>query len=1091
MSRIFVRNLYDNRWLDFCKHTVRVRSPDNRSWINIDPRKLKVRDGANSEFLAVDCSFDVRFDDLCHNKLINSVNCPPGIPADEAGSGDGRGSSGAEFDLADGYPAGYDLPDAGESGFGVERAQESKHGYAIKRPALNFALESYDDSGIAPSYGRGTYANPNYLGSSIFGDGSIITESVFDVGNIPGYFEVLFASFDDEGISVDVYYLGNRVATTCGFVPGLSKIEFYLDPAIGEGESRIMIRVRSREASRWVYQFVGAKRNLSVFDLDPTDINQFQFLYNTEYIGTPVFPAPCHATVFPNEPRLVDGKWFYEFFHYTESLDDDINWDMVLDYTSWLNADKFEVYHGGERIASTMDSVNDLGMLKFRWNPRRYAKPVTMLMVRVTSNDRIQFDDMQSWYYTLFCPNSPGYRALPWRCGLPIQGINSMGHNSTEDNFDLDNGVDPGIVSIKVIGHEDFEYTVSVFDSEMDIIEVKKGSRLTYVQFFVNRELHGDTRKRIAVRIDAPIGSGWTYYVGCPIPVLDVEIDDKIVPVCEGEIELAINDIGVVKGTQAKFTVTSNVPSASPITINYSTQDGSATATGITYTGLPDVYGIENAARDAATFAVHELSTGLAVIDASWYRLANNDKRVGLNSNINQNVVTSTYQNLSPDAKLLVNAWRRRISNLNGKRWLILTTSANNWAVLCSNVIDSLRSIYGLTATVVLDDYSNVVATDYDIITLANTDAYSRAANAEGKDYLTETFTNKWFSDLASRILNHALYGKILHGVLFAGTSLQSTQYANGLLQEVLNKGSSIKISFDSSKSQNRNIAQYYVADHLVSYPDSPLVSDIDPESVWDGDSTQVMLNYSKPTASFPPDYEATTGTVVLEAGKTSAEILIQTKDHLEDNTGKFFFVNMTDSDIGDIAKPKGTAKFVASSGSSTTDFNFTKSTFDAASFNTFNNMMRGYGSSIVLGIGYAQVTDGKGSLSIPQAGKVAYCEVDNGDAADLRVRSVHGVCAEYPTDPALTYQYKWEVYEVFNTINDEGAVAKVLLVSTDYSNLNSIMKISIPAGHKCDPTNTLRSTWTVVAYIKASNGKVYRSQDLSLSLISNSSSYT
>lgn len=1084
MGRVLVRNNENNVWLDICKKQTFIRSPDNRAWLPIDARKLAFRDGANAEFIKVDCSFDDRFDVLACANLLNSTNCPTSIPADELGSGNGTGSGGPAFDVVQGYPPGYDMPDAGESGFGRVRLSGSKQGYGIKRPFVNYSIESYHDSGVNASYGRGTYANPSIMGSSTFGDGSQITETVYDLGYRAGYFEILFASYDNVGISVDAYFLGQRVATTCGLVRGRSKVEFYLDPAAGQGETRLMIRVRCREGNRWTIQPVGAKANLSVFGLDNEDIIQYSKLYTPEYIGTPIWPTPCHATVFPRESRAPNGQWFYEFHHY---IGDDgttnFDWDLVLDYTSWENADKFEVYHGAERIATTLDPQSELGMLKFRWNPKRYATPVPDLMVRVTSADRLDFSDIQSWYYSIYCPNVAGYRARPWQCNNNI--ITGSGYSTIEDNFDIDNGIDPGVMSIKFTGLDSDEYTVTVFDSEMEVINSVTGSGIFYNQFFVDSVKLGDTRKRIAVRVDGPLMGSWSYSVGCPIPMLDIELEDKVVPVCEGEVEISVNNIGVIKGADAKFTISSNYPSNNPITVNYSTEDGTASATGESYTGLPAVFGIQNEAKNAATVAVHKQQNRLTVFDASFYRLANNIERNGINSNINQNILTSTANNLSPDAKMIVNSWRHRISNLNGKRWLILTNPINNWAVLCDNVVQSIQNVYGITPTVVTTDYDQVAFSNYDIITIADSTIYSNTVNA-GADYIEQVYSNGWSSGIATSILNATNLNRVLHGVLFHSTNLVAAQRANGLLREILNREATIEIDFDLTQTQARNIAQYYLQDHALDYPDSPLLTGITLDRVWDGDFKQVLLSYYKAVSSKSPDYLAATGTATIPVGATSVTVPISTTNSAENNAGEYFYLNISNPSVGTIGQSKGRATISNTPSSGSVDFNFTRTLFSATSWNRYADNISSYGASVIIGVGYSQVEDGRGGVNAPVGGKVAFAAVDYGNTSDQRSSVVRGECAEYPYNPALTYQYKWELRELYNDVNASGAVASAVIASSDYSAMNDIIKINLPAGHKTDLTKVLRSSWALFVSIKSSDGKVYRSQQLDVNLLSN-----
>lgn len=1101
MARLLVRNVFNNRWLDSCKQPMYVRSLDNRSWIQLDPKKMRMRDGANSEFLENDCSYNPMFDDACAFMLLNSVNCPQGIPVDELGSGDGTGSRGSTYDRINGYPPGYDMPDAGDSGFELVRDEATAKGWALKRPALNYVLESYDEGGTTPSYGRGNWANPNYLGSSTFSGGTQIAESIYDLGQEAGYVEVIFASYDTRGISVDVYYLGSRVATSCGFVEGRSKVEFYYDPALGEGEQRVMIRVRSSsDSTRWVYQTMGPKPHV-LLGLDNTDTSQTLSLMTDEYNGTPFFPAPCHATVFPREYKTVDGKWFYEFHHVIDSLltaPDQVR-QMVLDYTSWLNADKFEVYHGGLRIASSMDAQQDLGMLQFTWNPQRFTNPVPDLMVRVTTSERQYGSDIMSWYYTLFCPDVIGYRAAPWPCdGAEVR---SMGHSSTEDNFDLDNGVDPGVVSIKIIGFGNFEYVISVFDSNMDLIEAKVGTDTTFVQFFVNTEAHGNTRKRITVRVDCPLGEYWEYFVGCPIPVLDVELDDKTIPVCNEEVEIVVNDGNIPRGTVGKLTVQSSVPVANDITFDFMTVDGTAKSQA-SYGGLGSTYALTGPQDDVASLVAAELANSVMLFDASFYRLMNDNYKQGISSTFNVNNAVNSYSTLSNDAKATVNIFRNKLGSLNGKRWLVLAGHVSNdeslngeWGHKSSNFLQSMRDIYGMTVTVVpfsagvnftTSSWHNALTSgaNWDIITIADSSGYSLSTGQSiASIYIAGSYTG-----LAADIASRARSGTCLHFVLKAGT--QDQNYRNNFLcQEILNQFPNVKVKFRVDKTNNKT-PPYYVEDHLEEMPDSPFAQNVPTDGVFDCDLRQAWVTYERSTpATIDPDYVGRVGQATIAAGQMAVDITIETLTPAHNSVGRQFSLVISNASEGTIIDNTGIGTIVANTGGTVSDFNFTKSTFRATSYNARVGegklaTVLTYGGAVMIGIGYSQVADNSRPY-IEQAGKVAYSESSNPVASN-----VHGICASYPFDPARTYEYKWEATETFNDINKGNVVAKAssrdigIGSVSEWSANNDKLFISIHTGHAYSSQGN-RSTWNVFAYIRDDLGNVYKSNQLTVSLIS------
>lgn len=1090
-GRLLVRNTYDNKWLDSCKETIYTRSRDNRAWILLEPKKLLMRNSSDSDFIENDCSFNPRFDAECQFKVVSSVSCPGEIPVDELGSGDGEGSRGDRFDILVGYPAGYDLHDAGESGFEKIRYEGAAKGTAIKRPGLNYAIESYDETGVTPSYGRGNYSNPNYLGSSTFAGGSQITETVYDIGQRAGYFEVLFASYDSKGISVDVYYLGNRIATTCGRVQNRSKIEFFLDPAVGEGESRVMIRVRSADDGvRWTYQVVGPKQSLDVVKLDNTDLAQYLGLYNFNYIGTPVYPAPCHATVFPIEGRTADGQWFYEYHHYIGPVANQLDsWWLTLDYTSWLNADKFEVFHGAERIASTMDPDTELGMLRFLWKPYKYKNPVPDIMVRVTSADRLLLDDMQSWYYTLFCTNTPGYRANPWPCATPEAGVSSMGHHSTEDVYDLDNGVDPGVVSVKVEGYGTFEYVVTIFDMDMAVIATRTGTKTTFTQFIVNSELDLGRRKKVTVRIDAPLGSSWTYFVSCPIPLLNIELDDKTIPVCNDEVQLVVNDTSIAKGTVGNFTVSANIPVPTDVTFDFVTVDGTALSTGSSAIG--NVLGIREVDKSRASFVVQNFvgTAGSMIVDASWHRMMNDQyKQGGVSSLINIMQASSTYATLSPEAKLLVNAWKMKIPDLTNKTWMILGSGDPmvEWAEKSSEFIQAMRNIYNM----------NVIIVPYRT-TPSNNNTWNIAFTNNNPDIITVADSTTWFMTSGLSVaavymsgnnagfgLTLATYlrqGKVLHFAMrqFSGNETAQTAWANALLQGTLNALSEDKIRFVYSEENFKQTPQYYVTPALADIPGNPLLENIDVTGAIDASIRQASVYYTPDATTTAPDYVSRSGSATIPTGAVSVQIPVEVLNPAHNSEGRQFFLDISNQSTGVVLDPRGVATITKpSTGGTVSNFNWTITDFSALSYTQYvGSSLRTFGASVVFGIGYSQLQDSFGHVDIVQPGKVAFIEANSGLTSNPQVQNVHGVCATYPYDPARTYQYKWEAQEIYNSSNNGSSIA-AFTGPTEYSNDDRVM-VMMPDGHRVGG----RSTWKLFCYIKDDLGNVYKSNEITVSL--------
>lgn len=1110
MARLRIRSIYNNKWLDACNHPISFRSPDNRSWIPFDIKRMSLRDGGNLNWLEVDCKPDPLFDEPCAFKQIGSVNCPTGIDTGELGSGDGTGSGGLPFDLIEGYPAGYDLPDAGDTGFTLERAIGSPRGFALKRPALNYALEYYDPEGVTSNLGRGNYANPNYLWATTFSGGAQITETIYDLGQVAGWYEVIFASYDDVGISVDVYYLGQRIATTCGRIKDRYKIEFFFDALAGDGESRIMIRVRGQESTRWTYMVTGPKQMLSVYELDLEDPLHQVLILSDEYSGTPLFPAPCHATVFPRDYKTNDGKWFYEFHHYVgENADPNELALMVIDYTSWMNLDKFEVYHGGLRIGSTMDPKGLLGMIQFLWEPNRFSIPVPDLMIRVSAEVRTYGEDIMSWYYTLFCQNTPGYRENPWPCETPVAGLNSMGHGSTEDNYDMDNGVVNGVVSIKMTGYGDFPYTVTVFDIEGKLVAYTEGRRTTFTQFFIKAAEHGDTRKRIAVRIDAPIGSSWTYFVGCPVELLDIELDDKTIPVCNDEFEITVNDVQCVKSDFATFTVSSSLPVPNDVHVSVSTQDGTARSSGgagSDYAGLPDIYGIfqdndsptETANFDSKTlrFGVQNWPNASVVFDNGWGNLANPEHKnaaatndpshiMGRNTNYYQNLETSSFANLSPDAKLVVNAWKHRLGDLTGKSWIILTDSADpagDFSEICSNFVQSMINIYGLNVHVVRDDYSTQNFTPYDIITIANSRLWGERGqfSAAGVHYMARVFQG-YKSPVGIAIADQVKQNRVLH-CYFRATNQRLAQ--NILIRDVMNCFVGVKFYWNEQLTKNPIVPDVTLGRHLAQYPDTPLLTGIS-DAKADSDFTVLDVLYVAAPTTVDPDYVAKTEVVTIPTGATSAQVKVVTLNPAASPIGKNFFLNLTGTDSGTIVDPQGTATFANSNTtpSPVGDLNFSPSYFTSHSKNTWSDLygVRVYGSAVGIAIDYSSYPTQTNPSGTPQPGKIAVVEANGGMGSQATLNKYY-TAGDYPYDPALTYTYKWEYTIKFNDGNRD---LKMTAISTTYDVLNKITTFGVTQADEKHSGSGYSLVVEAILWIKASNGVEMKSNLLTFNIVS------
>lgn len=521
--RMLVRNVKNTGWDTVESKTVYIRDPDNKRWIRLYPYNYYVRNSANTEWVLVDDVFNPAIDDPCAGVVSGSI-VPAGCNAKPnnttSGSGTGNGSGGPAWDEVNGYPPGYDLPDASLGGFGLVLNENVwPLGKQLKRPGARL-FESYDPSGVASQTGLGIYANPNLERSSAFGRGAAVTETVYAVGLEYGFVEIVYASYAEDGISLDVYYRGLRVASTCGRVTGRGRIKFPFEAV--ENDERIMIRVRGAESTLWALQVLPQKlssyddyKNLELTWYSTYDTQIAPDLLTIEYLGTPAFPAPCHAAVWPIADRIQDNKYF-EYYHY---MGEDPG-TAYLDYTSWDNADFVEVYHNGKRLATTLDARQGKGYLKFYYDPKDSG--CFDLMVRVGSKD-FAANSVNSVYYSLYCVDTRGAREYKHPCGA--YEVVSAGHPTTEDCFDLGTGFASDVCGVLIdLEAGAIETKFEVFDGNDVLLDTTVTSGRGTLEFWLPPS--ATQRRRIYIRVTSAIGSNWRYFVRCPIQKPVIQIPD-------------------------------------------------------------------------------------------------------------------------------------------------------------------------------------------------------------------------------------------------------------------------------------------------------------------------------------------------------------------------------------------------------------------------------------------------------------------------------------------------------------------------------------------------------------------------------------
>ena len=511
-----LRNVLNTEWLNAATSEIYVRDPDDLTWLRLVPNEFSIRNQTNTGWIDIDNTPELDIDDPCKYKS-DPTSCS-GSPTDDAfGSGDGVGSGGAQFVQATGYPAGYDLADAGWSGFGLERSEVWPTAYSLRRPGLSKS-ESYDNSPIAADNGDAIYVNPALANTSVFSRGAQISEFYYVLGSVAGYVDVLWVTYGAE-MSVDVYYMGERVASSCGKQSGRGRIAFPYDPTPNGGEERIMIRVRTSVATHWAVQVLSPSQRhvTAATDLDlayykPYNVAAHRDLLTLDYLGTPVFPAPCHASVYVNAKRL-SAKGHFEYYHHVGA----VAGYMYLDYSSWGNADFVEVYHYGLRIATTLDPQQGRGYLHFYFDPTKNG--CQDIMVRVVGSGQGTGDNT-SVYYALWCPDTSGAREARHPCGQ--YEVFSAGHPTTEDCFDLSTYPNELCGALITVDSGSYTAQFSVYDENDTLLDSVSVQGTATLEFWLPV---GQTHKRkIYVQVTSAIGGNWSYFVSCPKqkPVIQV-----------------------------------------------------------------------------------------------------------------------------------------------------------------------------------------------------------------------------------------------------------------------------------------------------------------------------------------------------------------------------------------------------------------------------------------------------------------------------------------------------------------------------------------------------------------------------------------
>ncbi len=261
------------------------------------------------------------------------------------------------------------------------------------------------------------------------------------------------------------------------------------------------------------------------------DVGAYPDLITDEYIGTPVFPAPCHATVFVIPDRIVniprthayspdpDSKtvaytnYSFEYYHY---CGEQAGW-MYLDYKSWDDEDIVEVYHNGLRIATTLDPETSRGFLHFYYDPG--TSNCFDLMVRISSQS-IQ-GDATSVYYSIWCPSVAGAREQRHPCSSYY--VYSAGHPYTEDNFHLGQQDEDMLILVVInAGNQGFSTKFELYASDDRLLDTTITDGVATLEYFKDKE--DRTLDDLCVRVTGPIGCDWSIYCWCAIQIPEIKM---------------------------------------------------------------------------------------------------------------------------------------------------------------------------------------------------------------------------------------------------------------------------------------------------------------------------------------------------------------------------------------------------------------------------------------------------------------------------------------------------------------------------------------------------------------------------------------
>ena len=566
-SRLRIRDKTNAFWYDACYFEVYVRNDDDTTWIRLLPQSgnLFVRNGSNTCWLPIGC------DDNTVNRCPNfgdpydpnnplSPNNPgvvlgpngeifgPDEPAIPGTEGDHPYNPQDGYNTVEGYPDGYYFGEPGDQDPAVIPDPTSPSGEAIIDYSTGGVYTYVNDLNGLPatpvteitSTGEtGTYDDPISCPATVQSVGVNVMQIVHYLNQVSGIGRLMYTVYTGT-VEFKVFQGGQLIGQTIGEVFGRGEIQFTFDlNAAQSADPRIMVQTFSTDPnSEWSY-----------FMPCPNEV--------IDTYGTPVEPAPCHATV---PVTWGAGRGIEETYHYMGLG----SGTVVLDYEFFTQPDKLDVFYKGVNIANTGGFTSGGGTLTFPFNSDGVNGD---LLIRVEGQE-----DGTSYVYRMYCPDQLGSSINPLPCGT--DDVIGQGSGTTDTFQSL------GAVGGQVSLHYD---TFNVPDQ----IDIYQGSTLVAStggqvseEGFLGFTYDPNNGQDVLIRVTGSTGNGdttWIFHLACPVaggPEINIapKAGNEILPELDGSYQIFY----------AELTASSRVivPSSVDYFIVYS---GAADATDVTF----------------------------------------------------------------------------------------------------------------------------------------------------------------------------------------------------------------------------------------------------------------------------------------------------------------------------------------------------------------------------------------------------------------------------------------------------------------------------------------------------------------------------